>query len=360
MFGQRLKLARRKAGLSMQALADRLSPPLSAQAISKYESGKMLPSSGVLVGLGQALGVSLDFLMGGQVEALEAVEFRRHSGTSAQDRARAEAIVTEKLENYLAIEEILELESVGDAFAAARVASVTAPEEIDEVARTLREKWKLGIDPIPSLTALLEDKGVKVIEAELPDRFDGLACKVRRGGDRPAIDVIVVSRASSVERKRFSLAHELGHRVIADSAIDGLSHEKAMHRFAAAFIAPAEHLVEEVGKSRRGITFHEIMRLKRVYGMSAAAMLIRLRNVGIVDEGVVHYAFKTYARPWRNREPEPIRPDEGFSAFETPQRFERLVWRALAEELISPVRAAQMLGCTLGYVEREMRGPSDP
>ena len=70
MFGQRLRLARKKAGLSMQGLADRTSPRITAQAISKYEADKMNPSSSVLVGLSKALGVSLDFLMGGQVEEL--------------------------------------------------------------------------------------------------------------------------------------------------------------------------------------------------------------------------------------------------------------------------------------------------
>ena len=62
MFGQRLRLARKRAGLSMRALADAMSPKVTAQAISKYEAGKMLPSSAVLVGLGKALDVSLDFL----------------------------------------------------------------------------------------------------------------------------------------------------------------------------------------------------------------------------------------------------------------------------------------------------------
>ena len=116
MFGQRLRLARKKAGLSMRALADQTSPKITAQAISKYESDKMMPSSAVLVGLGKTLGVSLDFLMGGQVEALQGVEFRKHSGTSARDRAQAEAIVIEKLEGYLAIEEILELLPPDDPF----------------------------------------------------------------------------------------------------------------------------------------------------------------------------------------------------------------------------------------------------
>ena len=80
MFEQRLRLARRKAGLSMRDLAGRLSPPVSAQAISKYEGGRMMPSSAVLVDLAKNLQVSLDFLMGGQVEPLEGIEFRKHSG----------------------------------------------------------------------------------------------------------------------------------------------------------------------------------------------------------------------------------------------------------------------------------------
>ena len=77
---------------------------MTAQAISKYEAGKMLPSSAVLVGLGKALDVSLDFLMSAQIEALDAVEFRKHSGASARDRARAEAVVMDSLERYLVIE----------------------------------------------------------------------------------------------------------------------------------------------------------------------------------------------------------------------------------------------------------------
>ena len=63
MFGRRLRLARKRAGLSMRSLAERMDPKITAQAISKYEAGKMMPSSAVLVGLAKALDVSLDFLM---------------------------------------------------------------------------------------------------------------------------------------------------------------------------------------------------------------------------------------------------------------------------------------------------------
>jgi hypothetical protein len=40
-------------------------------------------------------------------------------------------------------------------------------------------------------------------------------------------------------------------------------------------------------------------------------------------------------------------------------RFEGLVYRALAEQLISPVRAAQLLGKPLPKIERGIRGPRE-
>ena len=111
MFGQRPRLARKRAGLSMRTLAEAMRPKVTAQAISKYEAGKVLPSSAVLVGLGKALDVSLDSLMSAEVEALDAVEFRKHSGASARDRARAEAVVMDSLERCPAIEHILDIEA---------------------------------------------------------------------------------------------------------------------------------------------------------------------------------------------------------------------------------------------------------
>ena len=84
--------------------------------------------------------------------------------------------------------------------------------------------------------------------------------------------------------------------------------------------------------------------------------MMRLGQVGILPQSMIDYAFRTYARRWRTSEPDEIRDDEGFGAFEHPQRLERLVWRALGEELISPVRVAQMLHLSLSTVEENIRG----
>ena len=340
------------------ALADRQDPKITAQAISKYEAEKMSSSSRVLVGMGRELGVSLDFLMGGQVETLESVEWRKHSKSSAQDRAKAEAVVIERLESYLSIEDILALEPEADPFGSLRIAEVEDESAVDGLAQAVRNEWKLGIDPIPSITFILEDRGLRVVEADLPERINGLACRVERTS-RPPTEVIVASKRTSVERKRLNLVHELVHRIISATGNPALRPEQATNRFVGAFLVPREHLVAREGRDRNRMTWHEIMELKRTYGVSAAVMLVRLGEVGVLSKATVEYAFKTYARSWRKEEPEPIAEGEGFATFEKPKCFERLVWRALGEELISPVRAAQMLRMPLGTVEREIRGPRD-
>ena len=358
MFGQRLRLARKRAGLSLRALAERMEPKVTAQAISKYETGKMMPSSAVLVGLAKALDVSLDFLMSSQVDVLDGLEFRKRSGTSARDRAKAEAVLTDNLERYLTIEEILGIPPARDRFEGRRYDSVADVEEIDARADELRNAWDVGLDPVPSLCALLENKGIKVIEDDLPERISGLACQVLREG-KPVADAVLVSSRTNVERRRSTLAHELAHRMIRSTGNPAIKLEAAMNRFAGAFLVPDRHLLEEAGEGRRRITCYEIIRLKHMYGVPAAAMLVRLGQVGVLTPAAVRRAFRTFARSWRRSEPEPLAGNQGFAAFEKPQRFRSLVWRAVGEELISPVRAATLLNESLDVVERQVTGPAN-
>lgn len=357
MLADRLKIARKKAGLSLRELAGRLDPPLSAQAISKYESDQMMPSSSVLVGLAKALGTSLEFLMSGEVAGLEGIEFRKHSTSTAQDRAQVEAAVTEQLERMFAIEDILEIEEPADAFAGLCVDNLASLEEAEAQADRVRQAWNLGGDAIPGLTGLLEIKGIRVIEADLPNRVSGMACHVRRRGAETDLPVIVFSSRFNVERKRFTLAHELGHRIIRSTAPDGPRLEKAIDRFAGAFLVPAAHLRDALGGRRHTVVYEEIKRLKHFYGVSAASLLMRLGQVGILPDHVIAYAFRTVAKAWRRQEPDELTDDHGLAALEKPRRFESLVYRALAERMISTVRAAELLSQPLSEVEAGLKGP---
>ena len=42
--------------------------------------------------------------------------------------------------------------------------------EAEGLANDVRAEWKLGTDPIPNMTELLEEKGLKVLTVTLPDR----------------------------------------------------------------------------------------------------------------------------------------------------------------------------------------------
>ena len=63
MIADRVRLARRKAGYSLRELSIAMDRKVTAQAIGKYERGESVPSSGVLLALSKALGVSLGYLM---------------------------------------------------------------------------------------------------------------------------------------------------------------------------------------------------------------------------------------------------------------------------------------------------------
>jgi len=171
MFGDRLKLARKKAGYSLRGLAEAIDKEVSAQAVGKYERGEMMPISGVLLRLASILDVSIEYLLSNQVEKLESVEFRKLSGTSAKDRAKVEATVIDHLQRYFAVEEILDMESEpwNDIQCSDHYLEMESESEL--LSLNLRNEWNLGLDPISSMTALLEDQGFKILVIPLPTRF---------------------------------------------------------------------------------------------------------------------------------------------------------------------------------------------
>lgn len=355
MFGERLKLARKKTGYSLRGLADALEGRVSAQAIGKYERSEMMPGSEILSALSKALGVSLQYLLSEQVKALEAVEFRKLARTRAGDRAKIEAEVIDHLQRYIAIEEILGLDSAGGRAPSCSNHLIKKETEGEALADDLRDEWKLGIDPIPNMTSLLEDGGIKVLVISLPDSVSGLTCLVKRSGHEVRLPVIVVNKNVTLERRRLTLAHELAHRLIKENS--PVNHEKASNVFAGAFLIPKAHLIREIGNSRKGLSYGELVQLKRMYRVSAAALLMRLQQVGIIDQPTLAHAFRTFARGWRKKEPVPLEPKGEQGQHEVPRRFERLCYWALAERLISPGKACELLKQSLKEIEHAIKGP---
>lgn len=359
MIADRIKLARRKAGFSLRELSSAMEDRVTAQAIGKYERGEDTPSSGVLLALAKALDVSLNYLLDTQGIELSGVEFRTKASTTGKDRAHVQTEVLEWIERYLQIELILELDSAVWQCPIPNPRQLREIGDAEELAQEVRNKWKLGLDPIPNMTELLEEKGLKVLTVPLPDRMSGFTCMVGRGEGRADLPVIVVSNHLSLERRRLTLAHELFHRLVDTHSLEDNDEEKAANLFAGAFLMPSEHLLNEVGKHRNKLGYNEIIALKRLYRVSGAALLMRLRQLNVINQSILTYAFQTIARGWRTQEPEELEPSEERGKRERARRFERLCYRALAEGLISLSKAAELLRLPMPEVEAGLKGPQN-
>ena len=180
---------------------------------------------------------------------------------------------------------------------------------------------------------------------------DGLTARVRRA-DRSIASVIVVNRQDWGERQRFTVAHELGHMVL--DVAQKLDDEKAAHRFAGAFLIPAETLRAEIGKHRKSIGWSELFDLKRIFGVSVQALTYRCKDLGIFANPLFRQLFNEFnRRGWRSP---PYREPWAMDG-EQPKRFERLCFRALAEGAISESRAAELLGHSVHELTRLMDEP---
>ncbi len=353
MIGQRLKLARAASGLSLRELEVAIDNLVTAQAIGKYERNESMPSSRVLRALAGALRVSEDYLLSTDDMVLDGVEFRKKEMASKREEAFVEGQTLHLLERYLTVEAALGLPSVVWDRPVEAPYPIMAVADAENAARAIRTYWSLGIDPIPNLAELLEERGIKILSVGLSD-IDGLTAKVRRK-DGELIPVMVIKEGEWSERKRFTLAHELGHMLM--DTRPGVNPEKAAHRFAGAFLMPAEALWREIGKKRTMISMGEFLRLKELFGASFQAITYRCHDLGIIDAPVYRRLFQIFNdRGWRKppfEEPGALDP-----SLERPRRMERLCFRALAEGVITESKTAEILGISVRNLTRLMDQPS--
>jgi Zn-dependent peptidase ImmA (M78 family)/DNA-binding XRE family transcriptional regulator len=345
-LGERIKIARNARGLSLRALSEEVG--VSAMAISKYERDLDMPGSGVLLRMAQALRVKVEFFFRQQEVELSEPAYRKRTTLPRKQEQVVLAQVREWLERYLEIESFFDLDAVPRFSlpdeAERRVASL---QNVEDVAIALRTAWGWGLDPIESMVELLEDRGIKVGLVDGHDKFD--ACTIWAN---QTIPVIVLKRDIPGDRQRFNLAHELGHLVLEPA--EEIDEEKAAYRFAGAFLVPASTVRFELGAHRDTLDLYELHLLKHKYGLSMQGWIYRAQDLSILSENAARRLFQQFRREgWYRQEPgDQLPPEE-------PRRMQRLVLRALAEDLISQSRAAELLGKPLPQFYQEEAGQHD-
>lgn len=290
----RLKKAREDAGLTQEAFARSLG--LSSEFISLLESGKRTPSLDTLARIAARLNREPAFFLS-EKEPAFTILFRAES---LDDLARAELAPFQRyVEDYLRLER-----------AAGRrleLAPLYADIPADRLAAEERRRLGLGDEPIRDIFGLLERNGCRILRRRLPPevRISGVFIFL----EAEAAAFALINSAQPLCRQVFSAAHEYCH-YLKDRhdgpVIDGPNifgegpapvsngKERFAQEFAAHFLMPPAKVREVVDKefgADRHLSFDDVLLVKRVFGVSALAMLRTLRDLDLLTAA----QFEEYA-----------------------------------------------------------------
>lgn len=341
IFKERLKMARAKEGLSLEALSKIMGGIVSKQALNKYELGTAFPSSSILIRLADALKVTVSFFFRPIVVSLdkEHIYFRKRKSLSAKVEKRIKVEVADEIEKYIQIEQILDIEN--QFINPIRDIEIRDYNDIIKAVHILNSEWGLRA-PAFEMTSVIERFNIKVIFIEDVDKFDGLC------GYFENIPFIIIKRIENAERQRFTLLHELGHLLLnLPLEVTEDEEESFCNNFASELLLPSNLLINITGEKRKELSLAELTDLQRTYGISPDAVLFSLKYHQIIQE--------RYYVSWQKRKNKDSRLKELFNRSlckqENSSRFLNLVMRALSESRISISKAAELLNISVYELE---------
>lgn len=303
--GERLIQAREARGLSGVALSEMVR--VSPQAISHYEQNKHSPNPEVMDAIASILKFPRAFFLRAPLPASASPIFwRSKMGALKTARRRAEARV-------LWLDEILAYLGQFFDFPPARLPDLhdkdyrtLSMQDIEDAAASCRKFWGLGLGPVHNICSILEANGVIVARVRFAaDGLDAFSQWPRQSAN-PRI-FLGIDRQNS-PRSRFDSVHELAHLTLhrgvdpktLNSPAEFKLLEDQAHRFASAFLLPAESFSKELWSA----SLDSMLNIKERWGCSIAAMIKRCESLGMLEGDQARRAWINYTRRgWRAGEP---------------------------------------------------------
>jgi len=339
-FGNRLRSARKMAGLSMEDLVKKAGGVVTKQSISKYEKGTMKPSGDVLLRLSSALGVKPEYFFRHTTIELSRMQFRKKANLPVKIIESLKQRTIDFLERHTELEDIL---GIQEKFSnPLSNFSINSYRDVENAALKLRNAWELGLTPILNLLEVLEENGIRVYEVGNIDGFDCLSARV---GD---LHVIVINKDLSTDSIRFTTAHELAH-ILCEFPKDSQK-EKLCHAYAGAFLLPKVILEKELIKKRERITLWELEEIKQIYGISIQAIVKRAHMLGIVSDFYYrNFLVMLNQKGWKKKEP------VEYEGREEVIRFRQLLHYAVSEEIITLSLGAELANMSFSVLQEGVR-----
>lgn len=301
-LGQRLRQAREQAGIKQEEAATALG--LDATAITKIERGRRGLGALELVRLATLYKVPLNELIEdmGETEEIQ-LRIAMRAGTAldpktSQMQRRLQQIIRDdrwlrrKLKPSISNNSTFpKLDTITDNLPNTNVAY----EKGYQGATNFRQAYGLATSPIPNMEMLADEVGVLVCRLPLGDYQSPDGCSAIDPLD--GIAYILINSDKPRVRRRFTIAHELGHlalghlqqgEMVLDETTNSTQPEETeANAFAAELLMPAEGIRNFLDRfSRRlddqGFSLHLAVRLAASFGVSEEAVYYRMLNLGLV------------------------------------------------------------------------------
>lgn len=321
---------------------------VSPATISKWRAGTQAPERDALDRLAGVVNVTPEWFTRAPGAKLSLPLFRSNASAHVAARAMLEARLEWTQDVATALMEYVDYPVVNLPSRNYTDPEEITAEDIEKAACECRDLWRLGRSAIQDLALAVEGAGVILVREETGiAQIEGLSAWSEVLG-RPLI--LLSADKDNGYRSRFDLAHEVGHLVLhrhiqrtTDSARHKLM-EKQAHHFAGAFLLPAETFATEV---RVPPTLDDLLLLKRRWGVSAAAIIMRLKALELLDEDGALMLFKRRSARWGAKS----EPGDGDRKPEQPRLLRRTI-DLLVEEKVMPLEAIpRHIGLAAGDVE---------
>lgn len=272
-----LELAREARRMTQSALAAACG--VAQGTISKVEAGLLEPTPDLLGQLARALEYPREFFSRSSAPPARLLP-REMASLPVRDRR---AVIASLKIRCLEIEALLRSVDILEVQVPRLRLGVDVASPSEAAAR-VRELWRLRPGPIDNVVALLESKGILVLDDDFGvTKMDGLShSEISSESSLPP--VVFLNRNSPGDRVRFTMAHELGHHVMhhqehaADASDDC---ESEANEFAAAFLMPERDIRSHF---HARLSLDDLASLKQHWKVSMQALLMRARATGRITE----------------------------------------------------------------------------
>jgi Zn-dependent peptidase ImmA (M78 family)/DNA-binding XRE family transcriptional regulator len=186
----------------------------------------------------------------------------------------------------------------------------------EQIAESLRDFFGIPPNaPVREICNLLESHGIIIVEYRGHAKFDGVSFMSDNGNP-----IIVINKEFSNDRKRYTIAHELGHLVLHQGTlVSNMEKENEANQFASEFLMPGEiirHSLKDLRLSRLG-------ELKRYWLTSMQSLVRRAYDLDCINSDRYQYLNIELSRNGgKKKEPIEVPLDRPRLFFEAYKLFE--------------------------------------